>query len=103
MSLPLASEQPGSSALANWQRFEEVGETWQQVRLFVPWQNFSQRVVVRGEAQDGTDDLGHTAIDDFRLTEGSCQNPEGTENFIRLYRCSMMPQTNVFWIINIFT
>lgn len=78
-------ENPGSSVIPNWQRFEEVGEIWQQVRLFIPNQNFTQRVVVRGEVQASSDNLGHTAIDDFHLTEGSCQNPEGTGNCINLF------------------
>lgn len=77
---------PGSSTIPNWQRFEEVGEIWQQVRLFIPKQDFTQRVLVRGEVQASSNDLGHTAIDDFYLTKGSCQNPEGTENFINFYR-----------------
>lgn len=82
----LENEKPGSSTVPNWQRFEEVGEIWQQTRLFIPKQDFTQRVVVRGEIQASEDDLGHTAIDDFLLTEGSCQNPEGTECCISLFR-----------------
>ena len=58
---------------------DEMGDMWQEVRLFIPHQDFAQWVSVEGQVQLSNSDLGHTAVDDFRLTDGSCQNPAGTQ------------------------
>ncbi|XP_071520575.1 LOW QUALITY PROTEIN: MAM and LDL-receptor class A domain-containing protein 1-like [Panulirus ornatus] len=68
-----AGEKPGATQIPDWDHFKEVGETWQQVRLFIPKREYDQYVTLEASTQPSNGDYGHTAIDDILLTEGSCQ------------------------------
>ncbi|CAL4063834.1 unnamed protein product, partial [Meganyctiphanes norvegica] len=61
-----------------WELWEDHGEKWFEVQFFIPNTNRTKYVVVEAESISSSEDLGHTAIDDILMTDGSC-NRKGSE------------------------
>lgn len=68
------SFQPSQESV-DWVAMGEMGEKWHQMRFFVPNTTMEENQLIVLEAvlgNDDNDDLGHTAIDDVVLYNGSC-------------------------------
>lgn len=63
-----------SQESVDWVAAGEMGETWHQLTFFVPSTTHEDQLVVLEAVLGAEDypDLGHTAIDDVVLYDGSC-------------------------------
>ncbi|KAG7165100.1 MAM and LDL-receptor class A domain-containing protein 2-like 1, partial [Homarus americanus] len=98
-----AGEKPQVSDPPDWDHLREVGETWQQVHLFIPKQDYSQHVALVANTQNNNGDDGHSAVDDILLTDGSCDSLRGNKcDFETSDLCEWLPSQDngVEWIWN---
>ncbi|KAK8747584.1 hypothetical protein OTU49_016474 [Cherax quadricarinatus] len=80
-----------------------MGETWQQVHLFIQKQEYAQYIALVGNTQNSNGDLGHSAVDDILLTDGSCDSLRGnTCDFETSDLCEWTPTADqgATWIWN---
>lgn len=78
------------SDIPDWQHLTEVGESWQEVRMYITNKTFQQHVIIIATTSttSPTQDFGHTALDDFLLIDGSCNYIGGTVFYLyHLYQC----------------
>nr|XP_053646985.1 MAM and LDL-receptor class A domain-containing protein 1-like [Cherax quadricarinatus] len=98
-----AGEKPGISSFPDWVHLREMGETWQQVHLFIQKQEYAQYIALVGNTQNSNGDLGHSAVDDILLTDGSCDSLRGnTCDFETSDLCEWTPTADqgATWIWN---
>lgn len=81
----------------SWARAGEAGEEWLPVRLSLPPEpGHAHKVVLEaGLGENDHTDLGHAALDDFLLTDGSCSALNSGECSLR----SVFPFNFIFVFI----